>query len=166
MNPYALGFAMMADIQRICEEPTAEDREWFPDFAGNNDWSGTLKNVWANYRDEIFVRQFLSPQLMRKLKLFVLTDKAANPRYRVDAIHDADGYRRVRSALADSYDVTAGQPDIQVADVDLLGNRELVLRHDVRNGVALSKTGLEPMMRHIRNLWGYDVRLENGPGSA
>ena len=166
MNPYALGFAMMQDIERICVAPTAEDREWFPDIAGNNDWRGTLKDIWANYRDESFVRQFLSPHLMRKLKLFVVTDKEADPRYRVDAIHDADGYRRVRSALADSYDVTAGQPDIQVADVDLLGNRELVLRHDVRNGVALSKNGLEPMMRHIRNLWGYDVRLEIGAGPA
>jgi spore cortex formation protein SpoVR/YcgB (stage V sporulation) len=163
MNPYALGFAMMQDIERMCVAPTAEDREWFPDFAGNNDWRATLKDVWANYRDESFVRQFLSPHLIRKLKLFVVTDKEADPRYRVDAIHDADGYRRVRSALADSYDVTAGQPDIQVADVDLLGNRELVMRHEARNGIGLSKSGLEPMMRHIRNLWGYDVRFESGP---
>jgi stage V sporulation protein R len=30
INPYALGFAMMTDIRRICENPTDEDREWFP----------------------------------------------------------------------------------------------------------------------------------------
>ena len=35
LNPYALGFAMMSDIRRICEEPTEEDREWFPDIAGS-----------------------------------------------------------------------------------------------------------------------------------
>ena len=34
INPYALGFAMMQDIQRICVSPTEEDREWFPDIAG------------------------------------------------------------------------------------------------------------------------------------
>ena len=34
INPYALGFAMMNDIRRIATEPTAEDREWFPEFAG------------------------------------------------------------------------------------------------------------------------------------
>jgi stage V sporulation protein R len=28
---YALGFAMMQDIERIATEPTAEDRDWFPD---------------------------------------------------------------------------------------------------------------------------------------
>src|SRR5882724_12671538 len=42
-NPYALGYGMMSDIRRICEEPTAEDRDWFPSFAGNGDWMGTLK---------------------------------------------------------------------------------------------------------------------------
>jgi stage V sporulation protein R len=34
INPYALGFAMYTDIKRICENPTPEDREWFPQLAG------------------------------------------------------------------------------------------------------------------------------------
>ena len=34
INPYALGFAMFTDIRRICEKPTDEDRQWFPDIAG------------------------------------------------------------------------------------------------------------------------------------
>ena len=33
-NPYALGFAMMQDIERIVSTPDDEDREWFPDIAG------------------------------------------------------------------------------------------------------------------------------------
>ena len=37
LNPYALGFAMMQDIERIVTEPTDEDREWFPDIAGGGD---------------------------------------------------------------------------------------------------------------------------------
>src|SRR3546814_5013288 len=61
INPYALGFGMMTDIQRVCERPTAEDREWFPEIAGNGDAIGTLKDAWAHYRDESFVLQFLSP---------------------------------------------------------------------------------------------------------
>jgi spore cortex formation protein SpoVR/YcgB (stage V sporulation) len=34
INPYALGFAMMQDIKRICEKPTDEDRLWFPVLRG------------------------------------------------------------------------------------------------------------------------------------
>ena len=43
INPYALGFAMMTDIRRICEEPTEEDQRWFPNIAGS-DWLETLLN--------------------------------------------------------------------------------------------------------------------------
>src|SRR3546814_5048633 len=37
INPYALGFGMMTDIERICTDPTEEDREWFPDIAGSKE---------------------------------------------------------------------------------------------------------------------------------
>src|SRR5271157_4569437 len=165
-NPYALGFAMMQDIQRICVAPTDEDREWFPDIAGRDDWGAVLRDVWANYRDESFVRQFLSPHLMRKFRLFALSDKASESSVRVEAIHDTEGYRRLRSALADSYDVGEGEPDIQVVDVDLLGDRPLVLRHGTRDGVGLAEAGREATLRHIRRLWGYEVRLEETPANA
>ena len=55
VNPYALGFAMMRDIANIATNPTDEDREWFPDFAGKGDPDGVLRDIWANYRDESFV---------------------------------------------------------------------------------------------------------------
>jgi len=150
---------MMQDIRRICESPTVEDREWFPGIAGNPDWKSVLRDVWANYRDESFIRQFLSPHLMRQFKLFLIVDKEKEEALRIDAIHDTDGYRKLRSALADTYDVGASEPDIEVADVDLLGNRELKLRHNVRNGVKLDEPGREATLRHIRKLWGYDVSL-------
>ena len=66
INPYALGFAMMEDIKRICENPTPEDREWFPHLAGAP-WRETLKDAWTHYRDESFILQFLSPAVMRNL---------------------------------------------------------------------------------------------------
>jgi stage V sporulation protein R len=163
-NPYALGFAMMQDIRRICEEPTDEDREWFPDIAGREDWPAVLREVWANYRDESFIRQFLSPRLMRQFRMFALTDKASDPQVHVDAIHDAEGFRKVRSTLADSYDVGANEPDIQIVDGDLLGDRPLVLRHTRRNGIGLSDAGKDATLRHLRWLWGYDVRVEEAAG--
>jgi len=54
LNPYALGFAMFADLRRICESPDAEDREWFPDFAGS-DWQRTLDFAMRNFKDESFI---------------------------------------------------------------------------------------------------------------
>ena len=76
INPYALGFAMMRDIERICTEPTAEDEQWFPAIAGKGDPMAVLRDVWANYRDESFILQFLSPRLIREFGLFHVLDDA------------------------------------------------------------------------------------------
>src|SRR3546814_2008867 len=73
---------MMEYIKRICTQPTPEDREWFPELAGSGDWRGTLRYAWANYRDESFIRQYLSPALIRKMKLFVHADDGEAPYYR------------------------------------------------------------------------------------
>ncbi|MFO1106278.1 MAG: SpoVR family protein [Amaricoccus sp.] len=157
INPYALGFAMMQDIKRICDDPTDEDREWFPDFAGSRDWRSLLKEAWANYRDESFIQQFLSPRVMRHFKLFALSDKAAERYYTVDGIHDPRGYRTVRDALARSRDISVSEPDIQVVDVDLLGDRVLRLQHIRRNDVPLDSTASAATLAHLRRLWGYEV---------
>ena len=159
MNPYALGFAMMEDIERICRTPTAEDREWFPDFAGSGDPMPTLRHGWAEFRDESFILQFLSPQLIRKLRLFHLKDDAAQPVLRVDAMHDERGYRRIRRALARQYDPAWTDPDIQVVDVDLAGDRKLILEHRAMLGRLLEEQEARQVLRHLASLWGYDVLL-------
>ncbi|MCV0397334.1 MAG: SpoVR family protein [Rhizobiaceae bacterium] len=159
INPYALGFAMMEDIKRISTEPTAEDRDWFPDNTGRGDWLATLLDAWTNHRDESFMLQYLSPALIRKFRLFLLTDEADKPYCEVASIHNERGYEAIRAALARSYDVGASQPDIQVVDVDLLGERELRLEYKVKNGILLETTSRDATLHHMRRLWGYKVSL-------
>ncbi len=159
-NPYALGYAMMCDIERVCTEPTAEDRAWFPDIAGNGDPNGTLRHAWANYRDESFVLQHLSPAVIRRFRMFRLLDDAASPSLLVDAIHDDAGYREIRRSLARSYDPGESDPDIQVVDVDLAGDRRLMLQHRTRPGRLLSDRDAQLTLRHLAALWGYEVRLQ------
>jgi spore cortex formation protein SpoVR/YcgB (stage V sporulation) len=159
INPYALGYAMMADIKRICLNPTDEDRAWFPDFAGNGDPYGTLRDAWANYRDESFILQFMSPAVIRQLRLFHVRDDSNDPTMVVDAIHDEQGYRDIRTSLARSYDLSRREPDIQVADVDMAGDRVLVLRNAVNNGILLDEKTCQSVLREVQELWGYGVRL-------
>jgi stage V sporulation protein R len=160
INPYALGFAMMQDVERIVLEPTDEDRQWFPDIAGAGDAYAVLRDVWANYRDESFVSQFLSPHIIRKLGLFHLVDdQDKEEEMVVAAIHDERGYRDVRRALARQYDVARRDPDIQIVDVDLSGDRRLELRHTVVDSVTLEAKDAERVLQHLADLWGYEVRM-------
>ncbi|RUW85018.1 SpoVR family protein, partial [Mesorhizobium sp. M8A.F.Ca.ET.023.01.1.1] len=68
-------------------------------------------------------------------------------------------YEKIRAALAHNYDVGANRPDIQVVDVDLLGDRHLRLQHKVKQGILLEDTSRDATLRHIRRLWGYEVSL-------
>lgn len=153
MNPYALGFNMFVDIKRICQDPTEEDKEWFPDIAGS-DWLETMHFAMKNFRDESFIRQYLSPTMIRKFRLFALGDDSKNTVYDVEKIHNERGYKKVRTILANQYDMVALEPDIQIWNVDLKGNRLLTLRHNIRDQKALGKT-TEEVMKHVARLWGY-----------
>jgi stage V sporulation protein R len=159
-NPYALGFAMMQDIERIVTEPDGEDREWFPDIAGAKDVMPVLREIWANYRDESFISQYLSPRLMRQMRMFhVHDDPAESEGIRVEAIHDERGYRRIRRELSRQNDVGWIDPNIEVVDVDLAGDRRLLLRHTVLNGGLLDETDVKRVLQHLADLWSYDVLL-------
>ena len=159
-NPYALGYAMMSDIERICLDPTEEDRRWFPDTAGNGDPLGTLRHAWANFRDESFVLQYLSPAVIRRFRMFRLLDDTSESTLLVDAIHDDAGYRAIRRTLAASYDPAVHDPDVQVVDVDLAGDRRLMLQHRTKPGQLLAQRDAEATLRYVASLWGYEVRLQ------
>ena len=157
INPYALGFAMMQDIKRMCENPTDEDKEWFPDIAGS-DWLDTLHHAMKNFRDESFIMQYLSPKVIRDFGLFKIQDNEDKSYIEVDAIHNEQGYRQVRESLSRQYNISHIEPDIQVYNVDVHGDRSLTLHHYQNNGRPLGEE-TDEVLRHIHHLWGYDVRL-------
>jgi stage V sporulation protein R len=162
LNPYALGFAMYTDLKRICEEPTDEDRQWFPDIAGAP-WLPTLDEAMRNFKDESFVGQYLSPKLMRDFRLFAIVDDEKDSEIEVSAIHDEQGYRRVREALSRQYDLGTREPNIQVWNVNLRGDRSLTLRHMQHQDRPLADSAQE-VLRHVARLWGFGVHLESVDG--
>jgi spore cortex formation protein SpoVR/YcgB (stage V sporulation) len=91
LNPYTLGYHMMQDIKRISTQPTPEDERWFPHLV-NTDWLTNLDYAMRNFKDESFIAQYLSPHLIRELKLFHIVDDDRHPELVVGAIHDEQGY--------------------------------------------------------------------------
>ncbi|MCQ1056469.1 SpoVR family protein [Photobacterium sp. DNB23_23_1] len=158
INPYALGFAMFQDIRRICENPTEEDKYWFPDIAGK-DWLDTLHFAMENFKDESFISQFLSPKVMRDFKLFAVDDDDRHNYVEVSAIHNEEGYRAIREKLSSQYNLSNNEPNIQVWNVALKGDRSLTLRYVPHNRIPLADSHQE-VLKHMHRLWGFDVTLE------
>jgi spore cortex formation protein SpoVR/YcgB (stage V sporulation) len=120
---------------------------------------GVLKRIWADYRDESFVAQFLSPRVIREFRLFACHDDSAAKEVEVRAIHDEQGYKRIRRTLARMYDSAAQDPAIEVVEARLGGSRHLLLEHRVRNGRRLAAEAAQDVLEKLAFLWGYRVKL-------
>ena len=166
-NPYALGFAILQDVKRICEEPTAEDREWFPNLIGKR-WQDAVKEASFEHRDDSFIQQYLSPKVIRDLRLFsVKIDNHVDSHYGhtstsafVSEIHDEIGYANIRTTLARSKERINYCPQISVIGADLEGDRTLRLRYDPYNNRDLDENDAKLVLQNLDSLWGYAVELE------
>ena len=88
-----------------------------------------------------------------------MDDDEDEAEYLVNRVHDERGYAEIRRALARRHDIGYVQPDIQVVDVDLEGDRRLVLQHNVTDGMLLDADDVEAVLKHVAYLWGYGVTL-------
>ncbi|GGQ12660.1 SpoVR family protein [Shewanella litoralis] len=158
INPYALGFAMFVDIRRICEHPTDEDRQWFPDIAGS-DWLTTVHFAMQNFKDESFISQYLSPKVIRDFKLFGILDDEKRSHLAVSAIHDEQGYQDIRNIMSQQYNLSNIEPNIQVQQVQVNGDRSITLRYIPFDNIPLADNHQE-VLKHLHRLWGFTVTLE------
>lgn len=158
-NPYALGFAMFSDIRRICTEPTREDEEIFPHMIGK-DWLATCLDAVENFRDESFILQFLSPEVIRSWRLFEIEDKESEDFYLINSIQDAKGFNNIRHSLSSYYSLSNMQPNIQIVDANLKTTRKLELQYTSVNNKKLN-ISRDKVLKHIEFLWGYDVSVRN-----
>ena len=161
INPYALGFAIIQDMKRVCYEPTEEDKEWFPFTAGCEDWIDTFKDIIENYKDESLILQYLSPKVMRDFGFFAVYDDDREDHMVISAIHNQEGYARLRQALASQYRLTEQQPRIEVAQYNHHTDRSLVLHHYMHKRRPLEEQNMEQVLAHMYQLHGHPVVLHS-----
>ena len=163
INPYALGFAMMKDIERISMNPTAEDEDWFKgqDWVGSGNPTPAIHHAIANFKDESYIQQYLSPKVIRDFRLFSIMDDENEEELEVTGIHNKRGYKTVRNSLVRQNNVGYMIPDIQVTNVDRWGDRTMSLRHFMINRMPLNKEQTIETLTYLTKLWGYNVKLES-----
>lgn len=162
INPYAIGFAIFQDIKRICENPTDEDREWFPNMVGMR-WQDAVKEAAFEHRDDSFIAQYLSPKVMRDMKMFSVNlnyDGTDSPAI-VSDIHDEVGYKNIRTNLARSMERINYVPQIVVVGADMDGDRTLRLKYIPHMGRELDIEDATDVVDYIDELWGYKVELDD-----
>jgi spore cortex formation protein SpoVR/YcgB (stage V sporulation) len=152
LNPYKVGYAMFADLKRVCMEPDKEDELWFPDLCGT-DWITSLRDIMINYKDQSFVMQYLGPKVIRELQLMEITH-ADDKYYNVNEVHDDEGVWGIRETLSNKYGLAAQRMPIAEV-VDYIPKKHachirLLAHENMRfNGDQTVKT-----MRYIEQLWG------------
>lgn len=160
LNPYTLGFNIFMDIKRICQEPTKEDKMWFPELIGK-DWLEQVHYIMENFRDDSFILQYLSPKVIRDMKLFAVSDNENEKEYEISAIHNDQGYKKVRELLSRQYDRSYYVPNIQVTKIDLHATSKMSLTHYIDNDKKLDGPETKKTLAHIRQLWGFPVELHS-----
>ena len=152
LNPYKLGYAMFADLKRVCEEPDEEDQHWFPELC-NTDWKVSLKEIMMNHKDQSFIMQYLGPKVVRELKLMVVTHKDANY-FNVVETHDDEGIWEIREYLAAKYGLAAQRmPTVEITHYLPKKHRcELTITN--YPGMKLNNDKLTKTIQYIKDLWG------------
>jgi stage V sporulation protein R len=159
LNPYKLGFSIFMDIKRMCENPTPEDREYFPNVAGK-DWVEEVKYAMTNFKDETFILQYLSPKVARDMQLFCINSESKNAEhYGVTEISDRPSFESLRTKLAANYAIENMIPDIQISGVDYKRTRKLQLEHHVKNGKPINIEDAKKVIQYVSALWEYSVHL-------
>jgi spore cortex formation protein SpoVR/YcgB (stage V sporulation) len=114
-----------------------------------------------NFKDESFILQYLSPKVMRDMRLFCIDDDDGHDYLEVSAIHDESGYRLLRESLSGHYNLGNREPNIQVFDVNVRGDRSLTLAHYMHKGQMLDAESTMEIIKHVHTLWGFDVKLQS-----
>jgi spore cortex formation protein SpoVR/YcgB (stage V sporulation) len=103
--------------------------------------------------------------MIRDFKLFTIIDHTKNPHLEIGAIHNDVGYEAIREALSAQYNLSNHEPNIQVYDVDIKGDRSLTLRYIPHNEIPLANSHNE-VLKHLYQLWGFKVKLEKASDNS
>lgn len=170
-NPYKLGFSIFMDIKRICEGGnsglhgewvpiTDEDKFYFPNLIGK-DWVDEVNYAMENFKDETFILQYLSPKVVRDLRLFAVNDPGSYAdEYEVTDVSNEKGFQGLRQKLAAQHAVENYMPDVQITGVDGKGTRKIMLEHFVKRGKPLEYQDAKLITKYIADLWEYTAQLK------
>lgn len=148
VNPYNVGVELLREVMRIATEPNEQDRERWR-WAGEADPLERVRTVLRDYDDEALVREFLTPRVCERCRLYAFERTAKHPnRIRVSS-READTIREVLVRRHSTFEI----PAIEIVDADFGGRGELLLEHR-HAGIGLDPEYALGTLTEIARLWG------------
>jgi stage V sporulation protein R len=148
VNPYHVGVELLREIMRIATEPDEEERERWR-WAGDADPLERVRAVLRDYDDEALLREFLTPKVCERCRLYAFERTAKHPqRIRVSSRES----ETIRELLVGQHS-TFGIPAIEIVDADFRGRGELLLEHR-HDGIGLDPEYARGTLTEIATLWG------------
>jgi stage V sporulation protein R len=148
VNPYNLGINILREIMRIAAEPDDEERERWS-WAGNVDPYEQVRHVLRDYDDEALLREFLTPKVCMRSRLYAFDRDHRDPRRIRVSSREAEAVRDVLIPQHSSF----GIPHIVIVDADLHGRGELLLEHR-DDAIGLDPEYALGTLTQIAKLWG------------
>ncbi len=154
INPYHLGYKLFENIHRRWETPSREEQDEYGRPGGQG--REKIFQVRESDRDESFLRQYLTEELMRELDLFQ-HEKKGSDRV-ITHVPTPDDWETIKETLLRNVGL-AGMPVITIVEVKTQGTQEMILRHEY-DGRELEAEYADRTLRYVQKLWGKKVVLE------
>jgi stage V sporulation protein R len=154
LNPYHLGFKMLENIFQRWEKPENQDQERLGLTGGEG--LKRLFQVRESDRDQSFLRQYLTQELMEELDLFQ-HEQQGNDRV-ITKVSDEENWEKIRDTLITNIGMNR-VPVIRVIDANYDHQQKLLLGH-LFDGRELDLGYAQHTMRHLYRLWNRPVVME------
>jgi len=160
LNPYSFGFKIFQEIKRICVAPTEEDKQYFPHMIGK-DWKEEVIFAVKHFNDASFIQQYLTPNLIRNLKLFIVEWDFQESKDCAFVTHIAtpNEFKNIKNKIVERYKLEQHTPKIEIVSVDWEKTRVLTLEYTEFNSRELVPHELRIVMQNLTDLWGGPVKL-------
>jgi len=168
LNPYLIGSGMWKDMEERWDKGqhgeewenctnAKKKKEW--DTKEMRGWE-KCKEVMEIYTDWFFVQDFLTPELIQELKIYVF--EAKDKSTHIDYVITKDTAEEIKKKLVYAFSQSM-IPKIDIVDGNYSekGWLNIVHRWD---GVDLDMTFAEKTMKHMAYLWGRSIVLDTKEG--
>jgi stage V sporulation protein R len=163
LNPYLIGSMMWRNIEERWDKgqygsewedctSVKTKEEW--DTGDMKGWD-KCKEVMKVYSDWFFMQEFLTPELIRDMRVYLFNAKDAGAT--IDYVITKDTAEEIRLKLLNAFAQNI-LPSINIVNGNYEEKGLLLLEHNW-NGVNLDESYAKETMRHISYLWGRDVVL-------